>query len=45
MRTVAQFLVGPEQPIDDCMEFMTHHHIRHLPVVQGNNLLVRSRSS
>ncbi|MFM9998629.1 MAG: CBS domain-containing protein [Burkholderiaceae bacterium] len=31
--------VGPEQPIEDCMELMTHHHIRHLPVVKGDNLL------
>lgn len=25
--------VTPEQGLDDCMELMTHHRIRHLPVV------------
>ncbi len=25
--------VPPESSVDDCMRLMTHHHVRHLPVV------------
>ncbi len=28
--------VTPQQTVDECMAIMTNHHIRHLPVVQGD---------
>ena len=31
--------VSPRQTIEECMELMTHHHIRHLPVLQDDQLL------
>jgi CBS domain-containing protein len=31
--------VSPKQTIEECMELMTHHHIRHLPVLQDDQLL------
>ena len=31
--------VTPEQTVDDCMRLMTEHRIRHLPVMQGRDLL------
>jgi CBS domain-containing protein len=31
--------VTPEQTLDDCMAWMTREHIRHLPVVDGKQLL------
>lgn len=31
--------VTPHYSVDDCMRMMTHYHIRHLPVVQGEDLL------
>jgi len=31
--------VRPEQSIEDCMALMTDKHIRHLPVVDGGNLV------
>jgi CBS domain-containing protein len=30
--------VHPGQTIDECMDLMTDHHIRHLPVVDGTSL-------
>lgn len=30
--------VSPGQSVHDCMELMTHKHIRHLPVMEGNAL-------
>ena len=31
---------APRQAIDECMEIMTQHRIRHLPVMEGEKLLV-----
>jgi CBS domain-containing protein len=31
--------VSPKQMIEECMELMTNHHIRHLPVLQDDELL------
>lgn len=31
--------VQPEQTIEVCMKLMTERHIRHLPVLSGNNLV------
>jgi CBS domain-containing protein len=31
--------VSPDQTIDDCMQLMTKHRIRHLPVVEGHTLV------
>ena len=31
--------VSPEDTVDDCMRIMTHHHIRHLPVFEGVELV------
>lgn len=33
------FLIGPEQTVDECMTLMTAKHIRHLPVMQGDQLI------
>lgn len=33
------YTVRPEQTLDECMEWMTKEHIRHLPVVEENHLL------
>jgi CBS domain-containing protein len=30
------FTIHPEQTVDEAMELMTNHHIRHLPVVAEN---------
>ena len=30
--------VTPEQNLDECMRIMTHHRIRHLPVLAGDRL-------
>ena len=31
--------VAPEDTVDDCMRIMTHHHISHLPVFEGLELV------
>jgi len=31
--------VSPQNTIDDCMAIMTNHHFRHLPVVEGDNVV------
>lgn len=31
--------VGPTSSVEDCMELMTERHIRHLPVVEGGQLV------
>jgi CBS domain-containing protein len=37
--TGAMFTVTPEDTIDECMRVMTHHHIRHLPVLDRDQLV------
>lgn len=32
------FTVTPDFPVDDCMRVITHHRIRHLPVMDGETL-------
>lgn len=31
--------VSPEQTIEECMRLMTDHHIRHLPVLEGEKIV------
>jgi CBS domain-containing protein len=31
--------VSPEQAVDECMELMTRHHIRHLPIMDNQRVL------
>lgn len=31
--------VRPEQSVDECMALMTENHVRHLPVIQGKQLV------
>jgi CBS domain-containing protein len=31
--------VGPEETMGQCMALMTHHHIRHLPVLTNDQLI------
>jgi CBS domain-containing protein len=33
------FFVSPEQTVDECMNLMTQHHFRHLPVLQGETVV------
>jgi CBS domain-containing protein len=31
--------VGPDQSCRDCMEIMSNHHVRHLPVIEDNYVI------
>ena len=37
--TSAVLSVNPEQSIDECMELMTNKYVRHLPVIENDNLI------
>jgi CBS domain-containing protein len=37
--TKGVIVVGPDTSLQDCMQLMTKHHIRHLPVVQEQQVL------
>lgn len=37
--TKAMITIDPEQSIDECMQLMTRHHIRHLPVLDNGRLV------
>jgi len=31
--------VGPDQTVEECMALMTHKHVRHLPVLDGERMI------
>lgn len=31
--------VGPSQTVEECLRLMTDHHVRHLPVLEGEKIL------
>jgi CBS domain-containing protein len=33
------FSISPDQSIEDCMQLMTRHHIRHLPVLEKDTIV------
>jgi CBS domain-containing protein len=37
--TPSPVTVTPEATVEDCMRVMTHHHVRHLPVVDRGRIL------
>lgn len=37
--TARVFHIVPNQKVEECMAIMTEHHIRHLPVVDGEKLI------
>jgi len=37
--TTPVLFVRPEQSIDECMRTMTAHHVRHLPVLEGEGVV------
>jgi CBS domain-containing protein len=39
LMTKKVYTVTSDQTLDQCMEWMTKEHIRHLPVVENNNLI------
>lgn len=39
LMTTEVFTIGPNASVEDCMEMMSDHHIRHLPVLDGEQLI------
>jgi CBS domain-containing protein len=39
MMTSPVMFVTPEHTVDDCMNLMTKHHFRHLPVLEGDKVI------
>jgi CBS domain-containing protein len=39
MMTSPVMFVTPEHTVDDCMNLMTKHHFRHLPVLDGDKVI------
>jgi CBS domain-containing protein len=37
--TIEVIYARPQQPMDECMAIMNEHHIRHLPVLEGDTLV------
>lgn len=37
--TTKVITVRPNQTVDECMTLMTHHRVRHLPVMDGDRLI------
>jgi CBS domain-containing protein len=37
--TTGIFVVSPKHTVDECMSIMTQHHVRHLPVLQDDNVV------
>lgn len=37
--SVEVIYVRPQQPLEECMAIMNEHHIRHLPVLDGDKLV------
>ncbi len=37
--TTVLYTVHPDQTMEECMELMTNHHIRHLPIVENDQIL------
>jgi len=36
--TPAPITISPDTELDECMRLMTDHQVRHLPVLEGNNV-------
>jgi len=37
--TPSPVTIGPDATVDECMRVMTHHHVRHLPVVDRGRVV------
>jgi len=37
--TSSPFTVTPDHTVDECMRIITHHRVRHLPVLEGERLV------